>query len=283
MLMKSSNSEGIFNNKLTECFDDIMRISTEMLVQQQLKTLQLDSTIVKGYSNAQQKTLSEQIHAFHSFLDGVELTLISTSKYVDILKKSGLERAKLKKEQDELQAKKQRELEDDNSNKNKFTSGLESAISGSLGFDGLPGQNISNDNTINAVDAINGSNSNTNGKNSFGNIPDNTNIHNSNFNTKFDLNDMDLMMFGGIDNQNDFGLSTFDTNSTNPGVDIPSKQDSANVYANTSKQEQTQSFRIDMSNNNGSDNYLTLNDFNDINLDWNATGDNELNLADFNT
>ncbi|CCK72512.1 Med2p KNAG_0K01510 [Huiozyma naganishii CBS 8797] len=103
-------------NKLTRCFDDILRLSSEMLVQQQLKTIQLDT--VNGFTQDHQKVLSEKIHSFHGILDEVDVTLLNAVRFVEkfdaVSKEKELERVKQREREAQItaeeEARKKREL-----------------------------------------------------------------------------------------------------------------------------------------------------------------------------
>lgn len=98
-----------YKNKLTACFDDILKVSAEMMMQQQLKNVQLDPYMVNGFSAQQQNTLKEKIHMFHGILDDLENMLSKSTYYVDTLANLGKE----SKRQKELELEKQREQEEE--------------------------------------------------------------------------------------------------------------------------------------------------------------------------
>ena len=102
-----SPTAGLLKNKLTQCFDDMLRLSTEMLVQEQLKTIQLDNRITHGFPASQQRALKERFHAFQTILDDVDITLRNGSDYVEALARSGAEKEQLRiaRAQEEREAK----------------------------------------------------------------------------------------------------------------------------------------------------------------------------------
>ena len=85
-------------NKLTQCFDDILKISSEMLLQQQLKTIQLDSKVSNGFNASQQRSLKEKINLFHGILDDLEISIAKSFDYVDTIVEISNEKLIKKKE-----------------------------------------------------------------------------------------------------------------------------------------------------------------------------------------
>ncbi|KAL3230634.1 Mediator of RNA polymerase II transcription subunit 2 [Nakaseomyces bracarensis] len=80
-----------YKNKLTSCFDDILKISSEMMMQQQLKNVQLDPYMVNGFSAQHQGALKEKIHLFHGMLDDLENALSKSNYYVESVASMGKE------------------------------------------------------------------------------------------------------------------------------------------------------------------------------------------------
>lgn len=81
----------VYKNKLTSCFDDILKISAEMMQLQQLKNVQLDPYMVNGFSTQQQHSLKDKIHTFHGLLDDLENALNKSNDYVESLAAMGKE------------------------------------------------------------------------------------------------------------------------------------------------------------------------------------------------
>ena len=93
----------LHKNKLTQCFDDMLKMSTEMLVQEQLKTIQLDNGITNGFSGEHQKNLKEKFHMFHGILDDLDITLDKCASYVETLNKIGLEKEETRRKEAALE------------------------------------------------------------------------------------------------------------------------------------------------------------------------------------
>ena len=97
--------DSVHKNKLTQCFDDILEVSAQMLVQQQLKSIQLDFNVVNGFSQTQQNILRDKINTFHAILDDLETTLGKSKLYAEELLNIGREkelaRQKGKQEEEE--------------------------------------------------------------------------------------------------------------------------------------------------------------------------------------
>ena len=94
------------------------------------------------------------------------------------------------------------------------------------------------------------------------------------FNSEFgDLNGMDLSMFDSMDNQVGFG----GLQNTSGGNE---KKNDPQINFNDTNAPPS---AVNVPENGNPSSYLTLNDFNDLGIDWNAANDNnELNLEDFN-
>ena len=104
----------LHKNKLTQCFDDMLKMSTEMLVQEQLKTIQLDNSITNGFSAEHQKNLKEKFHMFHGILDDLDITLDKCASYVETLNKIGLEKEETRKKEAALEEeRKKKKLEEE--------------------------------------------------------------------------------------------------------------------------------------------------------------------------
>lgn len=98
----------VYKNKLTSCFDDILKISAEMMMQQQLKNVQLDPYMVNGFTTQQQHSLKDKIHMFHGMLDDLENALNKSNYYVESLASMGKEsrRAEMERLKEEEERKK---------------------------------------------------------------------------------------------------------------------------------------------------------------------------------
>ena len=127
--IESADSPTLTNrkNKLTQCFDDILKLSTEMLVQEQLKMVQLDPAVANGFTANQKQLLRDRIHSFHGILDDLDITLSRCTEYIETVSKIGLERERARqeelkrleeqriqreREEAEAQLRRQRELEE---------------------------------------------------------------------------------------------------------------------------------------------------------------------------
>lgn len=93
-----------YKNKLTVCFDDILKVGAEMMMQQQLKNVQLDSYLVNGFSQSQQKLLKEKVKLFHGILDDLETSLSQSSSYLETLTALGKEKEKEREEAEKKRA-----------------------------------------------------------------------------------------------------------------------------------------------------------------------------------
>ncbi|AQZ17657.1 MED2 (YDL005C) [Zygosaccharomyces parabailii] len=105
------SSSLVHKNKLTQCFDDIMRVAAEMMLHQQLKTVQLDCSVVNGFSYNQQRVLGEKIHVFHAILDDMETTLDKSKSYVEAVYEIGREK-EIKKEREREELRRRQEEEE---------------------------------------------------------------------------------------------------------------------------------------------------------------------------
>ncbi|SCU82939.1 LAMI_0C01420g1_1 [Lachancea mirantina] len=254
-----SNATGVKENarqqnKLTACFDEIMKLSAEMLVQQQMKTIQLSSDMIKGFSHNQQKLLGEKIHMFHTILDDVDLTLSSSQDFVNRIAGEAVKKKQDKiKEEERLRLKDEEEARKREEMNKKVTNTVHSDMGGPAA-----GENLT-----------------------FGEEPDAKNGSSmpSNFG---DLNDFGLSMFGGIES-NDL-LAEFNTN-TNAGLPAGNNEEDnkPNMIAMNQAENKNEVNSNNQNMDNNPDSYLTLNDFNDLGLDWNGgDGQNELDMNEFN-
>ncbi|CAI4057805.1 Med2p SKDI_04G2310 [Saccharomyces kudriavzevii IFO 1802] len=104
-LEQEKNTETMtYKNKLTVCFDDILKVGAEMMMQQQSKNVQLDSYLVNGFSHSQQRLLKEKVKLFHGILDDLETSLNQSSSYVNTLTMLGKEKEKEREEAERRRA-----------------------------------------------------------------------------------------------------------------------------------------------------------------------------------
>ncbi|CAI4059634.1 hypothetical protein SUVZ_04G2300 [Saccharomyces uvarum] len=269
-LEQGKSTKTTYKNKLTVCFDDILKVGAEMMMQQQLKNVQLGSYLANGFSQSQQKLLKEKVKLFHGILDDLETSLNQSSSYVKTLTALGKEREKEReeaemrkaeeenlrklKEQEEL--KKRHELEEASQQQQQqqnpkepnglgidFSTAAPSSTAGTndrrqnnqeLGPP-LPSNQIQIENTNNA--ATNGTNFSpvaaTQSQGQQGQPSD------AMFN---DLNSMDISMFSGLDN------AAFDSTAFNAPPDS-TKGLGDNNLANTNNDINTPSVNTNMSTN----------------------------------
>lgn len=296
------------NNKLTQCFDDIMKVAAEMMVQQQLKTVQLDTSVINGFSEAQQRVLSEKVHLFHSILDDLETTLSRSKSYVSALYQIAVEKEKERerkriderRKQEEEEQRKNRELEElknrpvsgqriedsrhqdiESENRTDFPmGGTNGMLMANLGDDG---RNISGSPSMvmsaqSQIAITPGDSQQQSPRNSQGQPTQAEDMG--------EIGNMDISMFPGLDNTG-FDMGNFGTGingsekngdkSTEPMNNF--EKPSGTAHNNPSENQNPETgYMAD----NG-DNYLTLNDFNDLNIDWAANGDTgDLDLNGFN-
>ncbi|CEP63957.1 Med2p LALA0_S09e06304g [Lachancea lanzarotensis] len=291
-------SEQRHQNKLTKCFDDIMKTAAEMLVQQQMKSIQLSSDIAAGFTQSQHKLLGEKVHTFHSILDDLDLTLTTAKNCVDkfaaeaaarrekLLEEQRvqqIEQEKLKREQEDQKRliEAQKASESTPFGQNDYPESTPTTFLNELSKSNLSGPNRNLKEITTASAGQNDANDNTNGT---GGSSHNTSGGHDGYSTGLnDLNDLDLSMFGGIE-QNDLGLG-FDevpmaANNNDKNLNNESGlNDSAPPRGNDGS---NQMLGNDPSANN-TDSYLTLNDFNDLGLDWNnSDAQNGLDMSEFN-
>ncbi|SCU81896.1 LAFA_0C07844g1_1 [Lachancea sp. 'fantastica'] len=291
-------AEQRYQNKLTKCFDDIMRTAAEMLVQQQIKSIQLSSDIAAGFTQSQHKLLGEKVHTFHSVLDDLDLTLTTAKNCVDkFAAESAARKEKLLEEQREqqmLQAKLKQEQEDQKrleeaqkaSNStpfshNEYPESTPTTFLNELSKSSLSGPNR-NAKEVTTISA--GQNDASDSKIPTGGSSRNTTGGNDGYSTGLnDLNDLDLSMFGGIE-QNDLGLTGFDEVPMTTNNDKTLNNES-NLSGSVPPGGDDGSNRMlgNDPNSNNTDSYLTLNDFNDLGLDWNnSDGQSGLDMSEFN-
>lgn len=291
---------GAHRNRLTECFDDIMKVAAEMMVQQQLKTVQLDSSVVNGFSQAQQRVLSEKIHMFHAILDDLQTTLTKSKSYVGTIHEIALEkqkvkekeRADLRKRQEEEEQRKNKEQEEkarreemekkadgQRQQQSRPDTGLGFPLetgggilpefsAASRDFGGSPSLPISVDQSAAATTPRP--------------IPDSqpspqSELQQSRASDLGGMSNMDISMFPGLESSGfDMGNFNNGTNGTSRPVESTETTE-RNGEPNTNEEPGALSM-----GDNGED-YLTLNDFNDMNIDWSAGGDSgDLDLNGFN-
>lgn len=237
-----------------------------MLVQQQIKSIQLSSDIAPGFTQTQYKSLGEKVHTFHSILDDLDLTLTASKNCIE---KYAVEAQARRQEEERQKAKAEEEARRKLSEMQK----PESSAPTSAFQESTPGTML---NEISKT-GIAGSNQASRGSKNANNMS-----YTSDFN---DLNDLDLTMFGGME-QNELGLADFgddqidthdsgDKNTTSGGAYNPNS-------GLASHNDPNNNINTDMNSNN-SESYLTLNDFNDLGLDWNNTeNQNGLDMNEFN-
>ncbi|AAS52676.1 AEL009Cp [Eremothecium gossypii ATCC 10895] len=333
MATKFKTDEEMRGDRLTQCLDDIMRASTEMMVQQQLKTIQLNSDVAAGFRKALSKSLGDRVRAFHSILDGVETTLTTASQYLDAVEEAAVKMKQWKQQQEEEQRRKhQAELE-----KNKRQQEHDAATKAAAAQQ-LMAQQSPVDLT---APTPTGLASNLDKSNRVGGVKP--------FSAEFGhLDEMDLSMFGGIDGHGDFSLEDFNmggnsvplnggrprnmvmadaggfparggmgrggatainngaqeiktstneastNNRNNDGTGGASNPRISSNYNSAVADHESIGLRVDANGQNtkqsgqqsgaglNPDDYLTLNDFNDLGIDWNTGENNELDLNDFN-
>ena len=104
MCIRDSTKTMTYKNKLTVCFDDILKVGAEMMMQQQLKNVQLDSYLINGFSQSQQRLLKEKVKLFHGILDDLETSLSQSSSYLETLTAIGKEKEKEREEAEKKRA-----------------------------------------------------------------------------------------------------------------------------------------------------------------------------------
>lgn len=322
---ETKGGKGSHNNKLTQCFDDIMKVAAEMLVQQQLKTIKLDPRTTHGFTQTQYRSLRDKVHLFHSIMDDLDSTLTTSSEYLDTVTQSAVEKKKLQQQQqEEEEAARRKQLQEEEEEKRRKQ---EQQLQKNTPTE--PQQRL-NQTPIDLTAPTPGSLLNDFDSNT------NENGSASNFASEFsNLNDMDLSMFGGIE-QDDFNMNDFNTTSATSNISRNNASSASNASMRTANNMNDGRNNADKSssdgngisnnsitnnsngsnnnnnsinntvnsdngknnnnnnsnasnnsnNNNGNNNpdsYLTLNDFNDLGIDWNATGDpGDLDINDFN-
>ena len=254
-------------NRLTQCFEEILRLSADLLTQQQLKTIKVDSKVTSGFSKTQQKVLGDRISQFHSILDSLDVSLQETAEYVDAVTQNAA-RVKKQRQEEQYEQERRREeqkrleqqkLEQQKLEQQKLEQ--QKLEQQKLEQQKLEQERYSAKNT--PMDML---------TNFDAEVPAAVSQATQPFNTEFaDLNGMDLSMFDTMDNQVGFGGLQ---STSGPGE----KKDPEMNFNDTNVAPS--SVAVPESNPNS---YLTLNDFNDLGIDWNAANENnELNLEDFN-
>lgn len=311
-------------NKLTQCFDDIMKVAAEMMVQQQLKTVQLDPSVVNGFSQTQQRILSEKVHMFHAILDDLETTLDKSKTYVDTVYEIGMEKEKQKEEEREQlkrrqeeerkqkeELKRRQEMEKEAQEQQQVIpvesdlkldfsmdtpSGLLADFAGRN--DDIDGSGINmQENQQKSVQAQPGltpfsqqqrQQSSHQKQQLSQQSPVNANETLQQPTGELsDLSNMDISMFPGLE------TSGFDMSNFNVGIDGTKTnmnnnrnvEPTGNIQKSTETNGENNSLNEAPSNgmNDNGDAYLTLNDFNDLNIDWTTSGDpGDLDLNGFN-
>ncbi|QLL34455.1 hypothetical protein HG536_0G03170 [Torulaspora globosa] len=291
------------NNKLTQCFDDIMKVAAEMMVQQQLKTVQLDTSVINGFSEAQQRVLSEKVHLFHSILDDLETTLSKSKSYIGAIYEIAVEK---EKERERKRIDQRRKQEEEEQRKNRELEELKSRQ--------LSGQSIE-DNRIESENRTEFSRDRTNGM-LVANLGDDRRNINGSPNMVMsaqsqiamtpgdsqqqsprnsqgqptqgddmgEIGNMDISMFPGLDNTG-FDIGSFGTGINGSEKNGDKSTEPINTFekpSGTTDNNLSENPEAGYMADNG-ENYLTLNDFNDLNIDWAANGDNgDLDLNGFN-
>lgn len=268
------------DNKLTQCFDDILRLAADLLSQQQLKTIKLDPQVTTGFSQAQQKVLKDRLTHFYSLIDTLDVSLQTTAEYVDAVKANAIQ-IKKQREEEELRKQEQQKLEQQKLEQQKLEQQKleqqkleqqkleqqkleqQKLEQQKLEQQKLEQQKYSAKNT--PMDMLTSFDSD---------LPSAGVAQPQGFNSDFgDLNGMDLSMFDSMDNQGSFG-------GLQSSSGINEKKNDPQMNFNDTNAPPS-AVAVPESENPNS--YLTLNDFNDLGIDWNAANDNnELNLEDFN-
>lgn len=253
------------DNKLTQCFDDILRLAADLLSQQQLKTIKLDPQVTTGFSQAQQKVLKDRLTHFYSLIDTLDVSLQTTAEYVDAVKANAIQ-IKKQREEEELRKQEQQKLEQQKLEQQKLEQQKleqQKLEQQKLEQQKLEQQKYSAKNT--PMDMLTTFDSD---------LPSAGVAQPQGFNSDFgDLNGMNLSMFDSMDNQGSFG-------GLQSSSGINEKKNDPQMNFNDTNAPPS-AVAVPESENPNS--YLTLNDFNDLGIDWNAANDNnELNLEDFN-
>lgn len=308
----------LHKNKLTQCFDDIMKVAADMMLHQQLKTVQLDSSVVNGFSHSQQRMLSERIHIFHAILDDMETTLGKSKNYVEAIYEVGKEKELQKerereelrrrqeeeerriKEQEELKKHQEMELKAQQEQEQKQQQEQEQRQqqkqqqqNNGMGPDLK--MEFSMDTPSGLLADFPGASGDMNGpgaisQNSYDKAPSPSQQSSTKVKQEPSLPQGDLGDLGGMDISMFPGMDTGFDMSNMGGDPDPSKLgnsgDPTAGLAGPGNASEVTGGLDDPGNNalvDNSDDYLTLNDFNDLNIDWSATGDpGDLDLNGFN-
>lgn len=305
-----------------------MKIASEMMVQQQLKTVQLDALVVNGFSQSQQRQLAEKIHSFHAILDDLETTLSKSKSYVQTVHDIGLEKERqkqkemeeirikqekeeeLKRQQEELQKRAQEEEDQQQNEQNKQQTQLNNSDSdskvdfsmatphGLLADFGknnttdidITGAIAAKDLPMNSPTELNGEAQSTKhirqysaqqtpglDQQSLQNGSDDLGM-NMNMISGLDGGELDMPDFNARMNENNNGNNS----NSNDGMPLAENFEPSSSENN---KDVTALNNTSAGNNldDNEDDYLTLNDFNDFNIDWNTTGNPaDLDLNGFN-
>lgn len=311
-------------NKLTQCFDDIMKVAAEMMVQQQLKTVQLDPSVVNGFSRTQQMILSEKVHMFHAILDDLETTLDKSKTYVEAVYEIGKEKEKQKEEEREQlkrrqeeerkqieELKRRQEMEKEAQEQQQIIP-VESDLKIDFSMDTPSGlladfadrnddidgnginmqenqqKSVQTQATLTPLSQQHRQQSSHQRQQSSQQSPVNANDSMQQPTGELsDLSNMDISMFPGLENSG-FDMSTFNAGMDGTKTNINNNRN-VEPTGNIQKPSETNGENNSLNeapssgmNDNG-DAYLTLNDFNDLNIDWTTSGDPaDLDLNGFN-
>lgn len=292
---------GVHKNRLTECFDDIMKVAAEMMVQQQLKTVQLDSSVVNGFSQAQQKVLSEKVHMFHAILDDLQTTLAKSKSYVGTIheiavgkqKAKEKERADLKKRQEEEEQQRKNKEEEEKARREEIekkadeqrqpqskpdtAAGFPLDTSGGLmsEFVGSPDMPMGMGQPQTASGATPGQQRQVPGSQP----SPQSELRQSQPSDLGGMGSMDISMFPGLESSG-FDMGTFNSGPTGGSRSENITAEASGPNAEPNANDDSNGFSM---GDNGED-YLTLNDFNDMNIDWGSGGGDpgDLDLNGFN-
>lgn len=304
----------VHKNRLTDCFDDIMRVAAEMMVQQQLKTVQLDSSMVNGFSQAQQRVLSEKVHMFHAILDDLQTTLSKSKSYVGTIHEIALRKQELREREKEQADIKKRQEEEEQLRRNReqeemarreksekkpdqqrqqqcgpdtnedFPLGGPGSLMSEFGdpgqdFGGSPGLPIS----VNQAQGQPAATPAQQIQPSTSQPSPQSDLQRPRTGDLGGMCNMDISMFPGLESSG-FDMGSFNNNTSNGNG--PSRPADAPTNALGAAEVNTDNNLNEdgaLSMGDNGEDYLTLNDFNDMNIDWSAGGDpGDLDLNGFN-
>ncbi|EJS44313.1 med2p [Saccharomyces arboricola H-6] len=286
-----------YKNKLTVCFDDILKVGAEMMMQQQLKNVQLDSYLVNGFSQPQQRLLKEKVKLFHGILDDLETSLSQSSSYVETLTVLGEEREKerqeaerkkaeeenLRKVKEQEELKKRQELEETSQHQQqqpREKEGLGINFTTTSSMMGANGTRQNNQEPGSLQPSNQTEIESTNVANNGATFPPLTTTQNRGQQGQpsdgmfSDLNSMDISMFSGLDN------TSFEPTAFNAPVDgtkdladnnLVNNYNDLNVQATDNTNNNNSSDSIKNTNGNNNDNN------NDSNNDSNNSNNNDNN------